>query len=274
MMHWVIQTDIYGEEGFEPLLTAIDRLGLPRTLVKVIPFDGGLEVVEGVLPGPVYSGDTGSDAIVMGSYTLSRRSRKLGWRPGAFLDNLDFVTQRERWGERMLNHDALITPFGEVPESVEPFFIRPTEDTKAFTGFVCDWPYYQDWRAGIVRMGPEPDFGLDTSVMVCSRKEVWSETRTWIVGGRLVTCSGYKVGTIKRYSHPWDVDQRITDFAQECADIWSPNDGYVLDVADTPDGLKIVEVNNLNSAGFYRGDMNRLVQALEDWAECPSGLLW
>lgn len=34
-------------------------------------------------------------------------------------------------------------------------------------------------------------------------------------------------------------------------------------LAETPDGMKVVEVNNLNAAGFYAGDMQKLVAAIE-----------
>jgi hypothetical protein len=37
-----------------------------------------------------------------------------------------------------------------------------------------------------------------------------------------------------------------------------------MDIADTPNGLKIVEINNINSAGWYRCDMQKLVTSLED----------
>jgi hypothetical protein len=49
-MHWVIQTNIYAEDGFESLVTAIKRLELPYTLVKVVPFIGDIEPVEGEVP--------------------------------------------------------------------------------------------------------------------------------------------------------------------------------------------------------------------------------
>lgn len=38
---------------------------------------------------------------------------------------------------------------------------------------------------------------------------------------------------------------------------------FVIDVCDTPDGLRIVEINTINCAGFYAGDIQRLVAALE-----------
>lgn len=270
-MRWVVQSNIYAEEGYQAFLDVLDRLGLERCLVKVIPFDGGLEVVEGELP------PNGADAIVMGSYTLATEARfRRNWLPGAFLDNLDFRLQEPHWGDRMLNYGAEIHPFGAIPFLSEPTFIRPVHDTKAFTGFVIDQAEMQEWKERVRRLDPaeRPTLQSNTPIMVCRRKEIWSETRTWIVDGLVVTASGYKVGTIKRYTPPEMVDRRITDFAQECADVWRPNDAFVLDVADTPNGLKITEINNLNSAGFYKGDMQRVVQALEDWAECPNGLLW
>lgn len=266
-MHWVIQTNIFAEEGFEALMAAIKRLELPFTLVKVVPFVGDLEPVEGELP------PDGAKAIVMGSYTLARVANQRGWKPGAFLENLDFEIQRQHWGNRMLNYDAQVVPFGEVPFQREPFFLRPVHDTKAFTGIVVDWGYYEEWKDRITRLYNEEGakallsegLNLSTPVMVCSKKEIYSETRFWIVNGEVVTGSQYKIGTIKRYQEVrgsrWDND--IIAFADDCASMWSPNRAYVLDIAETSEGYKIVEVNNLNSAGWYKADMQKLVHALD-----------
>lgn len=259
-MRWVIQTNIFAEEGYEELLAALDRLELQKTLVKVVPFVGDLEVVDGALP-PDHA-----DAIVMGSYSLAKAAVQRSWRPGAFLENLDFQVQRIAWGDRMLNADSRVFAIKCVSPQPQPFFIRPVFDTKSFTGYVSDWPSFTEWRDRIVALPAEdnPTITPDTLVQVCTKKEIWSETRTWIVNGRIVTASGYKVGTIKRYTRPNEVDQRITDFAEECAGIWCPNKAFVLDVADTPDGLKIVEINNLNSAGWYKADLQRLIFSLEE----------
>lgn len=285
-LHWVIQTNIYAEEGFESLIATIQRFELPYTLVKVVPFVGDLEVVKGELP------PDNSRAIVMGSYSLTKAAKLRGWKPGAFLDNLNFEIQRQHWGERMLNYDAVITTFDNVPFQREPFFLRPVHDTKAFTGMVLDWGYYEDWRDYIRQLSISVDtsagdslpelLNKDTPVMVCSKKEIYSETRCWVVkqppvtlgvdrrysipgGPKIVTASMYKLGTLKRYeeirSSRWDSD--IIKFAEDCATQWSPNDAYVLDIAQMSDGLKIIEINNINSAGWYKGDLQKLVHALE-----------
>lgn len=276
-MHWVIQTNIFAEEGFESLMVAIKRFDLPYTLVKVVPFVGDLEPVEGELP------PEGADAVVMGSYSLARVAKRMNWTPGAWLENLDFEIQRRHWGDRMLNYDAIVCAFGSVPFQREPFFLRPVHDTKAFAGQVIDWGHYEEWRDRIEAL-EDPFIGeldIDTPVMVCSKKEIYSETRFWIVnqpmlsskglallpgGPRVVTASKYKVGTIKRYEEVrgtrWDND--MIAFADDCAGLWSPNQAYVMDVADTPNGLKIVEVNNLNSAGWYKADLQKLINAIEE----------
>lgn len=268
-MKWVVQSNVYSEEGYEGLLSAIRDAGCPLTTVKVVPFVGDLEPIEGELPG------SGDSAIVMGSYTLARVAHRHSWRPGSLIENLDFEIQDRKWPGWMLNHGAVISRFDSVAFQRRPFFLRPVHDTKAFTGFVCDWGYYEEWLASVKRLPETADpvndplgvnlLDLATPVMACQKLDIHSETRVWVVGGRVVTASGYKTGTLKRYTPPNSVPGYITGFAQDRANEWCPNDAFVLDVAETDMGLRIVEINNLNSAGFYLGDMGALVRSLENF---------
>lgn len=273
-MKWILQNNIYEEEGFAALLDNLTRLGADVVHVKVVPFEGTLEAVEGEIPPP------GADAIVLGSYTLSRVAKQMGWRPGSFLDNLDWRVQHQKWGDLMLNADAKIYEFVSVPFQEQPFFLRPVHDTKAFSGLVIDWGQYVEWRDGLLRCPELVDPVYDplgvnlllssTPVMVCSKKEIYNETRMWVVEGKVVTSSGYKIGTIKRYRPPEETEPRIIEFVEDLD--WYPNDAHVMDIADTPDGLKIIEVNNMNSAGFYKGDTQKLIAAIESWANDVSGM--
>lgn len=262
MTHWILQNNIYSEEGWDALVNALERLGFPYSVHRCVPFAGTLEPEPTPITGPV---------IVMGSYAMAKHAQTYGWKPGAWLDNLDFRIQREHWGDLMLNADAKCTTIGDFAGPIaRPCFVRPVHDTKGFTGRVFDEPSWQEFRDGIFRAvndTPRPQVTRRDEIMVCAAKRIWSETRTWVVDGRVVTASGYKLGKIKRYTPPDEVDDRITAFAQACADHWRPNAAFVLDVADTPAGLKIVEINNLNAAGFYRADMQKLVMALAMLAE-------
>jgi hypothetical protein len=261
MTHWILQNNLYSEEGFESLTAALERFGFPYSIHKCVPFVGTLEPEAAPPPGPV---------IVMGSYTLARHAKERGWSPGAWLDGLDYRVQCEKWGNaNMLNGDAIVCPLKNVIGSGVPFFVRPVHDTKSFNGEVFDLGTWLDFRDRVLALTPEdnPTVTGETLVMFCTKKEIWSETRTWIVAGRVVTASGYKLGTLKRYTPPEQVDERITQFAQYRANEWCPNAAFVLDIAETPEGMKIVEVNNLNSAGFYKADMQKLVWSLATLVE-------
>lgn len=88
-MHWIVQNNIYSEDGWERLTGALDRLGISYSIHKCIPFVELLEPEADPPPGPV---------IVMGSYTLAREAQKRGWVPGVFLnDYFDIEVQENQW---------------------------------------------------------------------------------------------------------------------------------------------------------------------------------
>lgn len=261
-MHWVIQENLYNEAGFQALLTALDRLGVSYSLHKVIPFARVLEPPATPPPGPV---------MVMGAYTMLEIAQREGWQPLFFNENFDYEVQLQHWGKRMLNHGFTFTTFAEVDPSgwEEPFFIRPVTDSKCFAGCV-QWPdQFTDWQSKVLDLGADNGGTLtgSTRVMWGPVRKIYREWRMWVVDGKVVTASLYKEGTRVRSDRMVDRDVLLfaSGIAQGCSNIqgrWSPADAYCLDVCETPDGYRIVEVNDIHAAGFYAADMNLLVQAL------------
>lgn len=272
-VHWVIQNNLYGEDGFHRLLDALTRLGSSYSLHKVVPFAHTLEP-EFEATGPV---------VVMGTYTLVKMAKERGWTPGAWapasLNMARYMTSP--WNEHLFNSSRtsqvdklknVVDYFGDK----RGFFIRPCEDSKAFTGYVTDWLSFVEWRDKLLALTPEDCSTVDgDTVVLCSDvKPISREWRTWIVDGKVVTASQYKLGSRKVESA--DVDERVINFANAMHTIWnggylgcgaSPNDlapAYCLDVFESEGELYIGEVNNLNSAGFYAGDMQKLVAAIEE----------
>lgn len=45
---------------------------------------------------------------------------------------------------------------------------------------------------------------------------------------------------------------------------WVPIESFVLDIALTADGLKVIEFNNINSSGFYVSNVPKYVQAIQE----------
>lgn len=254
-MYWVIQDNIYNEAGFATLIDALKKLGIAHSIHKVIPFSR--ELYPDINPE--------GKVVVMGSYTLTHIAQAKGWEPGSFLnENFTFRKQIIHWNTHMLNNSAWLGLLKFATPYDEPFFIRPADDGKAFAGTVMDNPSFLKWKEQVLALKPEDGatMGGDTIVMICRGKKIHAEYRVWIVDKKVVTSSVYKVG--RRVVSSPHVAPTIHKFAEKMADIYSPHRAYVMDVASTPEGLKIIEVNNLNSAGFYAGDVQRIVFAIEE----------
>jgi len=256
-MHWIIQGNVFSEEGWDRLIDALDRVGASYSIHRCVPFIRTLQPEPELPPGPV---------VVMGTYGLVQTAKERGWVPGAWSDeDFDYRVQVGHWGDAMFNAQCTLHRFGDVPFQEQPFFMRPVFDSKDFTGMVTDWEDYSNWREMVSKLTPEDGatMSLDTTVMVGPVRKIAREFRTWVVAGKVVTASQYKLGRHKTYQPL--VDQRVIDFAQAQAKIWSPAEAFVLDVFETPDGdLFIGEVNTLNCSGFYAADMVALVGAIED----------
>ena len=221
---------------------------------RVVPFVGEL------VPEPDIAGN---DVICMGSYAMRHYAQKVAWNPGVFdLAPHDFEEQRQHWGDAMLNADSEVVRFAEVRFGGDRF-VRPIEDTKAFTGAVFDWHSFAEWQERVVAHAEAIGSSLtgDTLVQVATPKPISQEVRCWVVEGRVLTASTYRLG--REVIHSNAVDALFVDFAAEQAARWSPERAYCLDVCDTPEGPRIVEINTVNSAGFYAADVQKLVMALD-----------
>jgi hypothetical protein len=251
-MHWVVQNNLFNERGFHALMGALEHGDIPHTLVKVIPFGGGIEPSVEVT-GPV---------MVMGSLTLTRYARERGWTPGAFLnDNFDFRVWQRHLGRHLLNAGATVHRFADVPRQPGPFFIRPCLDDKAFSGMVTTWEDFVGWREKALALEEYVNVTPDTPVAVSEPKEIQREYRMVVVDGRVVTGTRYKLG--ERVVGSAEVEPEVYAFTQRMADLWSPDRAYVLDVFMHGGALYVGEINNLNSAGFYAYDVGKMVAAIE-----------
>lgn len=254
-MHWILQTDIFAEDGWKTIVETLERFNIPYSIHKVVPFVG--ELIPDINPtGPV---------ICFGTYSMRHVARERGWLPGVFdLQDFPFQKQLQHWGEHMLNHDSVVTTFENARFTESLMHVRPVEDTKYFAGRLFDKEEFEGWQTQVCVL--KLDYGNslrnETEVQVSTPKEILREYRFWIVDGEIVTASLYKVGPTIMYSS--DVEQRYYDYVQDRIAEWQPLQAFVIDVCDTPTGIKIVEINTLNAAGFYAGDMQKLVFALEE----------
>jgi len=274
-MLWIIQHNLWKEEGFTSLINALRRFNCPYEVVRVVPFTNRLipvdydQSIENLDDIPEPKIPTDGPIMVCGSVTLAKIAKKRGWTPGSFLnENFDYSKWRENYGANLLNFDSTVTRFDEIlfPEA-NPLFIRPCHDTKAFSGKVFERDYFVKWQQDVLDLQtPDSILRGDTLVAVAPLKQIYQEFRFFVVDKVLVTQSQYKLGN--RIIHNANVDPDIIDYAQQMVDLWQPARAFVIDIALTSEGMRIVEINNLNSAGFYACDVMKIVAAIENMSFC------
>ena len=258
-MHWILQENIYKEEKYDDLVQILKRTNTPHTFVKVVPFVGEVQ------PDIEIEGSV----VCFGQYSMRHAAKKKGWNPGVWdLEKKHYGMCLEHWGEHMLNADAQIIPLKHIDhfENRGPLFYRPADDSKNFVGGVYEYEYMKGLReTAMSLMEDEVYYGLqpDTMVIGATPQEIFSEYRTWIIDGKLITASQYKQGDRVLYSSVVDVD--ILEFAQQMIDIWQPDVAFCLDICRTERGLRIVEINTMNAAGFYAADVFKIFEAVESF---------
>ncbi len=261
-MHWIVNTSLKREGGYDFLIDQLDRQQTPYTLVRKPPFapylvgmDDDVPMMLDHIEGPVF---------VTGTTSMGEVSLAHGWNPG-YITAPSFTECLEHWGDHMLNAKSVVGELGKVEIPDVPFFVRPEQDTKSFAGTIMDPEEFEEFRARISDIDGWTNCPLDTLVQVAPLQTIWAEYRCYIIDGLYVTGSRYKTGQTVAYSA--DVGQRIIDYANARIHEWNPRIAVVLDIADTPDGLKVIETNAISSSGFYAIDMNLFVghiNALED----------
>ncbi len=256
-MFWILQKNLFNEQAFQSLQDQLVVQQTPHAVVHLRPFIHQIEPdIE--VTGPVF---------VCGSTGLRKVARRKGWRPGYFDDNLDYRLLMQHYGSRMLNHDAHVARLRDVRMAVEHSFVRPVSDDKQFAGQVMSRAEFTDWQARLVALEGQSTYTTLTGndlIVTASPKCIHAEYRFYVVDGQVVTGSLYKRGD--RVHYDAHVDEHAQAYAQACADTWSPNRAFCLDIADTPDGLKVLEINAINSSGFYACDMGKFVNAINTMA--------
>lgn len=253
IMHYIVQENLFREEGHAKLMNCLNKFDISHELVTVFPF---VEEVE-------FKTDR-KDVFVFGSLKLARLSKKYSWTPGALItENHDYNVYSKYYKDNLLNYDSRVIDFGDDFDwKCDQHFIRPCLDSKSFTGKVYEKTEWDKFKDRMLSHQEDTTLRFDSKIQVAVPKRITQEVRCWVVKGKIVTQSTYRRGSFLVYDNI--VDQDALDFAQDMVDIYQLADTFVIDVCLTDNGWKIVECGSTSCAGFYDADMQKLIMALED----------
>lgn len=266
-MYYVIQNNIFKEVNHGLLIEIMEKHKLDHKVVRLEPTSKKLfELLDNENDPDVEAVIDRKDVFCFGSVPMAHIAKQFDWKPGSFMnDNSDFEVYAKEFGyENMLNGDFKTMGFCDPLVTDDfMFFMRPTKDTKLFSGQVFTEESWLDYQKRMMDSNARKVKETNPTIMVSSLKETQQEVRCWVVKGKIVTASRYRIGRRIVYQN-YDSESFYVDFAQKMVDKYQPAEAFVLDVCLVNDELKIVEVNCINCAGFYHADMHKLVTALED----------
>lgn len=252
-MYYLIQENIFKEPNYDNIFLVLEKLQLPYEIVKIEPY---LESFD-------YN-TKDENVFVYGSVKLAKIAHQYNFKPGSFYGgNHDFEVYSKHYGNNLLNYDSEISEFGKNLkwEIGEEKFIRPSREAKLFTGKKFTETKWNDFVAQVLKSENNIPLNKDSKIQITKPKKIFKEARIWIVDGKIVTSSYYLFHGNIEFEEDLAADG--LNFAQNMVKIYEVADAFVMDICLTTEGWKIVEINCVNSAGFYKADIEKLIIALE-----------
>jgi hypothetical protein len=191
--------------------------------------------------------------------------------PGAWCDptNLDCTTYFAYFGKFLLNQHYAILPGVEAirqrdwlydvfgPEG--EVFARPAGCHKVFTGRCI---FRDDFAAAL---GPTR-YDPATLVVVAAPREVAREWRLVVAGDRVFAASQY-AETGSKCVEP-GCPAKVRQFAEAIlAEVrWRPDPIFMMDIAESGEGLCLVELNGFSCSWLYQCDLSAVVATVAELA--------
>jgi hypothetical protein len=263
---WLIEANVEGLPS-EALQSEIRRQGMDVHIVKPFLHAARSRDILGAEQLPL-----DALAVFTGTLTLMRYiQQNRRWRPGGWctFDNLACSVYYAHFGSHMLNrnyaflpvaealrrHDGLFSTFGRQ----DTVFVRPDSVDKSFSGKMVDRNAFVD----LLRQNATDPTLL---VMVSEPQPIRFEWRLFIQYGKVFASSQYRLNGQTNVAS--NVPVSVIDFAETVLEqiTWRPASLFVIDVCDSNDELKIVELNSFSCSGQYAIDLQQYVSVASESA--------
>ncbi len=240
-MYFLIQANVYLDPDHYKIFDALEELNIEYTVINILPTAEKID----------FETDR-KDIFVYGSVTLARLAKQnAGWFPGSFYGgNHLYEVYSRYYGENLLNHTVSVHKISEelIWKKDEIKFIKPYSEAKIFTGKVFNESEWKDFVFESIE-NKSNRISVDSLVQVSEAKRPIKEARLWIVGGKIIDAGYYKFDDHIPFEEK--VSEDGLHFANEMIRIFDLEKAFVMDICLTGEGWKIVEINCINSSGFY-----------------------
>jgi len=254
---WVVQNNLNFEIGIDNIKTKLKENNIELVEVDIYKGDDNIYLKDSFEKFEPLNID---DIFVLGSYRLARMANNRGFYPGSFSnEHYNYASWTKHWTKaNMLNGENLkqkVTEI-EIPDHWESVFARPLEDDKLITGGLFK---KEDLMMALATK--ITDINKEKYLIISEKKIILAEYRFFVIDGQVITGSLYKIrGQLITADA---IDAEALSFAEDMINLWQPSNAFVIDIALTDKGAKIIEVNNISSAGLYKSDVSLIVDKME-----------
>lgn len=252
-MHYLIQKNVFADPRYDQIFEVMEELCLSYEIISFLPNSNTFN----------FSSNR-KDVFVYGSVKLAKVAKNFDWHPGSFYGgNHETEKYVKGFGKHCFNFGSFSSSFASPLDwsKSQSLFIKPSKDAKVFTGKIF---HQKEWEDFVFYSLQEKEHSLlnkNTAIQVSLPHTIIKEARVWIIDQQIITSSYYRFhGDI-----PYEdiVEEQGLDFVHQMTTLFQVADAYVMDICLTLNGWKIMEVNCINSAGFYKANVKEIILALE-----------
>ena len=139
-------------------------------------------------------------------------------------------------------------------------FVKPSSDLKAFTAGVMD-------AGTVLKYFIESHYYRsnysEETALVHDVVEINAEYRFICIEDKVIEGSRYRHNNQLVVNN--SIPQHVRDCANEYVKLYNPSDIFTMDLAETPNGIKIVEYNCWNGSGLYAMDIPKLFSTVQEY---------
>ncbi|TGN21949.1 ATP-grasp domain-containing protein [Empedobacter tilapiae] len=256
-MYILIQSNIYKDPDFDRIYPILEELNIPFEKIDLNSSINKLEIKE-----------NRNDVFVYGSVKLAMLAKEnTHWKPGSFYGgNHLFEINSKYFGDNLLNYQVEIRKFGgKLDWNVnEEKFIKPYKFAKLFRGDTFTKNKWETFVENTLSNPNTPLINENSLIQISTPREIIKEARLWIVGKEIIDAVYYKI--LKDIPFEESVENDAINFAKEMVNKFNVAEAFVMDVCLTEIGWKIVEINCINSAGFFpNADVKKIFYSLKTY---------
>jgi len=265
---WLLEKNLWDESL--SIERACNTLGYKVKWLEYIPFSN-LDFSNIQPEGETY--------IFHGSLNLAKKLRPHVKGVYCDLKQFECTTYYNYLGQFLLNDEYFMFPFGEVKRNYRLIFellerhsgfiptyakafIRPNKGDKLFTGQLIE---YERFDKDFENLNYH-DIDASEIVVFSYPKIIDMEYRFIICDKQIIGNSVYRYrGELASFSLSRQQDPVLFDYVERIANTWQPEPIFAIDIAKTPHGYKLLEINSFSCSGLYDADILNIVQKVSEF---------